>query len=227
MGPGASSRDASGCASFLISAEHLCRINYMVCGWCLVRWGRGSSGCRWEECWLLPAWGFKGLIFFCSLCSGKKLPLTLIPLLLHWGSLGFSPCWGMQILVFTALDLCRVFLGIALCIVLLLSLAEYTCTSPLPHCHITPWKARNGGGFEQRGGGRAAGQEKCRNGRRQRIRMWCDHHHSMVEVGRDIGGHLAQALAQAEPARAAAQECVPMALNISKDRDSTTSWLPC
>lgn len=66
MGPSASNRAASRCASFLISAEHLCSINYMVCGWCLVRWGRGSSGCRWEECWLLPAWGFKGLTFICS-----------------------------------------------------------------------------------------------------------------------------------------------------------------
>lgn len=64
----------------------------------------------------------------------------------------------MQILMFTALDLCRVFLGIPFPVVLLPSLAQYTCISLLPHCHIAPRKAQNGGGFEQRGGGKAAGK---------------------------------------------------------------------
>lgn len=42
----------------------------------------------------------------------------------------------------------------------------------------------------------------------------------MIQVGKDMGGHLAQALAQAEPPRAAAQEC-PDGFDISEDGDST------
>lgn len=53
-----------------------------------------------------------------------------------------------------------------------------------------------------------------------------DHHHSITQVGKDMGGHLAQALAQAEPPRAAAQEC-PDGFDISKDGDSTIFLSTC